>query len=156
MLGKGCTPQCYSVRGVGPYLNLFLAYGPICLTTLLFAGVAAIHERVDGTGTAREGQASMTNLILFFQDYLNFWRCHVCTVMRSLCPLQRPAESLAVMQAWPRSFPVAVPSERVCSQTPSLRLSFSPTLRVGPPGRLWNVVAWRQRFDTALGVSSGK
>jgi hypothetical protein len=48
----------------------------------------------------------MTNLILFFQDFLNFWSCHVYTVMRCLCPLQRPAESLAVMQTWPRSLPV--------------------------------------------------
>ena len=136
MLGKGCTPQCYSVRGVGPYLNLFLAYGPNCLTTLLFAGVAAVHERVYGTGTAREGQASMTNLILFFQDYLNFWSCHVCTVMRSLCPLQRPAESLAVMQAWSRSFPVAVPSQarpKPTKQKPGYRGGLET------PPRIWGV-----------------
>ena len=47
--------------GVGPCLNLFfdIFYGPI------FAGVAAVDERVYSTGTAREYQDSMTNIHKF-------------------------------------------------------------------------------------------
>jgi hypothetical protein len=39
------------------------------LMNLLIVGLAAVHERVYGTGTAREFQDSMTTIILFFSSF---------------------------------------------------------------------------------------